>query len=151
MLSYCGTCSVLSCHPQADVSLHAIVCKHFAFSRNLFKQYFWSSKNCFISFSVSCISIFEEKQRTIISFSFNSCFTDNPLFITQLGMEFYYQTDWEVKPSLYKIAINDQVLKNACLKNLDLLFHWISTQSSRGLIWTQAQINIAGVILFFIC
>lgn len=40
MLSYCGPRSVLSCHPPADVSLHSLVCKHFAFSRNLFKQYF---------------------------------------------------------------------------------------------------------------
>lgn len=69
MLSYCGTDSVPSWHPQADVSLHSIVCTHFALSKCLFKQ-FWGSKKRFISFSVLYIFVFEEKQKTIISFSF---------------------------------------------------------------------------------
>lgn len=108
MLSYCGTDSVPSWHPQADVSLHSIVCTHFALSKSLFKQ-FWGSKKCFISFSVLYIFVFEEKQRTIISFSFNSRFTDKPLFISQPSMQFYSKTVREVKFSLHKTAINNHI------------------------------------------
>lgn len=147
MLSCCGTDSVPSWHPQADDSLHSIVCTHFALSKSLFKQ-FWGSKKCFISFSVLCIFVFEEKQRTIISVSFNSCFTDKPLFISQLSVQFYSKTVREVKFSLHKIAIKIK-LNNACLKH-KLLFLRINKAVEDCYVNPSSAVLYGSQILFFV-
>lgn len=136
MLSYCGPHSVLSCHPPADVSLHSLVCKHFAFSRNLFKQYFWSSKNCLISFSVLCVFLSARKSKELWFLSLLAYMPPSSLclFICQLSLGFTAK----LTERLHFLRLQSLIsFQNAYLKPLELLFHWGSTWNSKKLLLKQ--------------
>lgn len=132
-MSYCGPCSVLSCHPPADVSLHATVCKHFAFSRNLFKQYFWSSKNRLISASVLCVFLSARRSKELQFLSLLVHVSPSSLCLS-LSSAWGLLQNWLLRGSIFLKLQSVINFQNAYLKHLELLSHWGSTQTSRKLL-----------------